>query len=105
MKIIETLSGLIEEELQDADKYAQLALTHRADYPELAETFSKLSGEEMQHMNMLHNQAAKIIEKYRRENGEPPAPMAAVYDYLHRKQIKKSAEVKAKQLLYNEQAG
>ena len=61
-----------------------------------------LSNEEMKHMQMLHNQVVKIIEKYRKENGEPPASMLAVYDYLHEKFIEEAKEVKMMQQMYME---
>ena len=48
-------------------------------------------------MNMLHAQVVKIIEAYRKENGEPPAAMLAIYEYLHDKQIDELAEVTALQ--------
>lgn len=61
-----------------------------------------LSAEEMKHMQMLHNQVVKIIENYRKTNGEPPASMLAVYDYLHEKFIDEAKEVKMLQQMYME---
>ena len=61
-----------------------------------------LSAEEMKHMQMLHNQVVKLIENYRKENGEPPASMLAVYDYLHEKFIEEAKEVKMMQQMYME---
>ena len=51
-------------------------------------------------MTMLHTEVTKLIEKYRQEKGEPPEGMKALYDYLHRKQIDKAAEVKTLQGMY-----
>lgn len=102
MIIIEKLSDMIEEELQDAKKYAKCALHYKDEMPELAELFYRLSGEEMNHMNELHEMAAQIIEKYRKEKGEPPDAMRAVYDYLHKKQIEKAAEVKNLREMFKE---
>ena len=100
MEIIRKLSEMISDEIADADRYATMALKHKADNPTLAETFYRLSAEEMNHMNMLHDQVVRMIDLYRRENGEPPEPMMAVYGYLHGKHIDDSASVKAKQSMY-----
>ena len=100
MKIIETLSEKIAEEIHDAKEYAKMALEVRVTYPDLAQTLFDLSTEEMGHMSRLHSAVADIIEKYRKEKGDPPAAMLAVYDYLHKKQIDQAAEVKAMQAMF-----
>lgn len=102
MKIIETLSHKIEEELCDAKSYVTMAMEVKEEYPELSRTLYNISTQEMEHMNLLHGEVTQIIKRYRETNGEPPADMMAVYDYLHKKQIEKTLEVKTLQTLYKE---
>jgi hypothetical protein len=45
-------------------------------------------------MEILHNDVVKIIKEYREKNGEPPASMLAVYEYLHNKHIDDFNEAK-----------
>lgn len=54
MKLIEKLSAMVDEEIEDAMKYAKCALEYKDECPALAKTFYELSGEEMHHMTMLH---------------------------------------------------
>ena len=95
MEIIKKLSKKIEEETQDAENYAKCALKYKDDYPSLSRLFYTLSTEETDHANRLHGAAVELIKAYRDEHGDPPAPMQAVYDYLHEKQIEEAAEVMA----------
>ena len=100
MKIIEWLSDRIEEEICDAHTYCEKAIMVKQDYPRLADTLMKISEDELKHMALLHNEVVDIIEEYRRNTGDPPPEMLAVYEYLHKKQIEKTANVKAMQSQY-----
>ena len=95
MKIIKTLSEMIIDEVEGAEKYAKEAMMLKDERPEIANMFYKLSNEELGHVNTLHIAVVSLINEYRAEHGDPPANMMAVYEYLHEKQINKVAEVNA----------
>lgn len=100
MKEVKILMEHIEDEIQDAHTYAQLALEYREKEPEMADLFYRLSQEEMGHMAMLHKEAVSVIEKYRREKGQPPEDMMAVYEYLHKRQMCEAEKVGIVQGMY-----
>ena len=99
MEIIRRISEKIDEELHDAEKYIKCAFKVKEEYPQLANTYYQLSLEEMKHVTMLHDSVVKIINDYKREN-EVPEAMQILYDYLHDRQIKWAAKIKAKQEQY-----
>ena len=102
MKIIKTLSEKIKEELKDAEAYIDLANQWKSDEPDTAELFAELSTEELGHMEKLHNAVVKLIENYRDNNGDPPAGMMALYDYMHNQNIENAMRVRIKQGMYRE---
>ena len=102
MKLIKKISKMIEDEIEGAECYVKMALKHKEDRPELAKMFYSLSMDEMGHMNELHKAVVDIIEEYRKTEGEPPAAMMAVYEYLHNKHINDAAEVRTMQAMYKE---
>lgn len=100
MKIIEWLSDQIEDEIHGAKCYAKKALELKDTYPEISDELWMMSNEEMKHMQTLHTMVTKIIGDYRKDHGDPPVEMQAVYDYLHEKFIDKAKDVKILQDMY-----
>lgn len=100
MKIIKELEELIEEEIHDVKKYAKMAAEMKAEYPSLANTLYTISTQEDAHHAALHAEVVKIIEGYRKTNGEPPASMMAVYEYVHKKHIDAMADARRYQDVY-----
>lgn len=103
MKLIQTISNKIEDELRDAEEYVTLAMQYKDTNPVQANVFFNLSAEEMKHQNMLHTEVVRLIEEYKREHGEPPKEMMARYEYLHERHIEAAKRVRAYQSLYSEQ--
>ena len=103
MKMIKCLAEKIEDELQDAAEYVELALQYKSEDPDTAELFYQLSTEEMGHMEKLHDRAEDLIEEYKEKHGEPPRDMLTLYSYLHEKHVEKATEIKVKQTMYKMQ--
>lgn len=104
MKIIKCLAEKIEEELNDAMAYIELALKWKKEEPDTAELFYELSQEEMGHMEKLHEEVQDLIEDYRKQTGEPPKDMLTLYEYLHEKHMLTATEIKVKQGMYKMEA-
>jgi sulfur relay (sulfurtransferase) DsrC/TusE family protein len=94
MKLIQKIEELIDEEIHDQKNYAKMATELKESHPMLAQVLYNISTQEEGHATALHNEVVKIIEQHRKEHGEPPAAMMAVYDYLHKKHIEKAVEAK-----------
>lgn len=100
MKLIRDLEEQIEEEICDVKKYAKMAIEVKDDHPGLAQVLFNISVQEDGHQAALHTEIVKIIEEHRREHGEPPAAMMAIYEYVHKKSIDKLAEARMYQDMY-----
>ena len=96
MEVIKRIVKKIDDELEDAEKYINCAYKEKEEFPQLAELYYKLSLEEMNHMSLLHDQVVKIITEYKQSH-EVPAGMQTLYDYLHEREMKWAAKIKAKQ--------
>jgi rubrerythrin len=102
MRIIKEISEAIDDELESAENYARNACVYKEDHPELAETLYNISLEEMRHVDLLHKRVVDLIERYRKEHGDPPAAMLAVYDFLHKRDIEWANEIRSYQNRYRE---
>lgn len=100
MKLIRELEEMIEDEIHGVKHYAKMAAELKHDHPGLAQTMYNISVQEDSHQQALHNEVVKLIDEHRRTNGEPPASMMAVYDYLHKRHIEKLAEARHYQDIY-----
>ena len=100
MKMIEKMSNMMEEEMQDAEKYIKCALKLKEDDVVLAKMFSDLSLDELKHAMTLHDNATRVIADYRSKGNEVPADMQAVYNYLHDKHLEKFNEIKLMQAMF-----
>jgi len=94
MKIIKDIVKNMREEIEDAEKYAWAAVRAKAEHPDLAEVYNRLSNAEIEHTGMLHKQAVEIIDKYRRDGHEPPVAMQAVWEWEHERYMEELAGVK-----------
>lgn len=103
MSIIKCIAEKIEEELEDAKAYIELAMKWKSEYPETAELFNDLSGEEMGHVDILHRAVTGLIDQYRAKHGEPPKDMMTLYNYLHERHTQTATQIKVMQGMYKMQ--
>jgi hypothetical protein len=47
-----------------------------------------------------HDAVTAIINEYRKTKGDPPAPMMAIYNYMHERHMNKAAAIKNLQDMY-----
>ena len=102
MKIIRCLSEHIEEELQDANTYIEMALNWKNEDADEAELFYELSKEEMKHVDMLHEEVTKKIQAFIETEGNPPRGMQELYDWMHKRHMEEAMRIRVKQGMFRE---
>ena len=101
MKIIKCLSEDIEKTLDTAEDCIKQAIMYKEEYPVASRAFYNKSTVLMDSIKLSHDAVVALIEGYKKEKGEPPAPMMAIYNYMHERHINKAASIKALQEMYN----
>lgn len=101
MKIIKCLSEDIENTLDCAEDCVKKAIMYKEEYPVAARAFYNKSATLMDTIKLSHDAVVALIEGYKKEQGEAPAPMMAIYNYMHERHINKAAAIKILQDMYN----
>lgn len=94
MKQIKRIVEYIEEELDGAEDYAKEAIHEKDVDKPLADMYYGMAMTEMEHVNALHKQAVRLIEEQKKAGVQVPAPMQAIWDWEHGKQVDRSARIK-----------
>lgn len=94
MKIIKEIVEYIHEELEGSEDYAKKATQYKADDRALADTYSMMAAQELEHVDKLHAQVVRIIKAYQATGKEAPASMKAVWDWEHEQAMDKVAKIK-----------
>ena len=94
MMTIAKLVEYISEELDMACSYAECALMNKDSDKPLAETYHELAEEEMTHYQKLHKQVVRIISDYKKEYGDAPVEMTAIWNHEHKKMIQRATKIR-----------
>ena len=100
MTVIKCLSEDIEATMDMAEDNIKQAIMYKNDYPIAAKSFYTKSVSLMDSIKPQHDAVVTLIENYKKEKGEPPAPMMAIYNYMHERHINKAAAIKNLQEMY-----
>lgn len=93
MTEIKELITNICDEIEDAEKYVDLALQYKDFDRSLADTYLTLSNQELGHADMLHGQSVRLIREY---VGNDSEVVKIVWDYEHQKFVEQKAKVRTK---------
>lgn len=94
MKIIKDICESIRNSLDDAEKYASLAVKCKETDTKLTEIYSGIAQEHLNAIDKLHERAVEYIKQAKESGKEVPAPMQAVWDWEHEKMVSNTVRVK-----------
>ena len=100
MQVIKCLSENIECTLDAAEENIKKAIQYKNDFPVAAKAFYTQSTILMESIKGQHDAVVALIDAYRKEKGEPPAPMMAIYNSMHERQMNQAAAIKNLQDMY-----
>ena len=94
MRYIKELADNIMEEVEDAKKYAEKSLEHKAWGDSYAASrYHQLAEDELSHASFLHELVTKQIKKLG-EVYTPPAEMMEKWEKAHKEYVEKTAWIK-----------
>ena len=94
MRYIKELADNIMEEVEDAKKYAEKSLEHKAmGDTYTASRYHQLAEDELSHANFLHELVTKQIKKLG-EVYTPPSDMLEKWEKTHKEYVEKAAWIK-----------
>jgi len=91
MKVIKELAAMIRDELDGAEHYAKCAVKWKEEDSRLGDMFYNLARAELDHANMEHEQAVRLIKA---EEGAPTEAMLAVWNWEHELLLERTAKIK-----------
>lgn len=94
MKDIKCLAEFMEEELEDAEKYAKKAIHYKDTDRAMAVMYAGLAEDEIRHADTLHTHAVRLINEYRESGKTAPESMMTIWEWEHGKIIDHKARVK-----------
>lgn len=100
MKIIKMLVEQIEEEACGAEEYIKDAMKYKDEDKILADTYAKLAEVELQHVDLLHGQAVRIIKAWEAKGNTAPPEMTAIWNWEHEKSVDYVARIRVMMNMY-----
>ena len=94
MKVLKDLIQKADDTLDEIEWYAEKAHHLKMDHRAIADTYIKIAEMHISIYGMLHERMTAVIEEHRRQSGEPPKTMLAIWEYEHEKLVKEFAEAK-----------
>lgn len=85
MKKIAEIVESIHDETSGAEEYAKMATRYKTDDKALADTYSAMATQELEHVDKLHAQVVRLINAQKSTGKEVPAGMQMVWDWEHGK--------------------